>query len=149
MYSLVGTSASPAGPKLKAFQGLSMFPSSESDRTQLLINQHGWWPDNIASTLAATKASGLTKCVKSGLILIWNITPFHLYFSLRWYIYYKYGANLERTLVSWSACHTNNSYFIVSIAQHGLYSASHLRVAPGKCWFTKRTKVQYICMSYL
>jgi hypothetical protein len=20
---------------------------------------------------------------------------------------------------------------------------------PGKCWFTKRTKVQYICMSYL
>jgi hypothetical protein len=21
--------------------------------------------------------------------------------------------------------------------------------SPGKCWFTKRTKVQYICMSYL
>jgi hypothetical protein len=24
-----------------------------------------------------------------------------------------------------------------------------LVVSPGKCWFTKRTKVQYICMSYL
>jgi hypothetical protein len=24
-----------------------------------------------------------------------------------------------------------------------------LEGSPGKCWFTKRTKVQYICMSYL
>jgi hypothetical protein len=42
------------------------------------------------------------------------------------------------------------NFFYLSINSSSLIvQCVPLAGSPGKCWFTKRTKVQYICMSYL
>jgi hypothetical protein len=69
----------------------------------------------------------------------WNHLLYFIFYCCIYYVCDVYVHNL----------YVVRYYNIVDIYNMYVIQCVSLKGSPGKCWFTKRTKVQYICMSYL